>query len=95
MQPRSLGDKEFRRCTADREAKVVIANNAVANDVITLLEVGHLGANLHHFTRPLVAGNDWVAKWNDVAAFEQLNVRVANANCTRCNQYLIISDVRN
>ena len=33
-------DEELGRGTADREAKVVIADYAIANDVVALLEVG-------------------------------------------------------
>ena len=95
MKPGFLGDEKLCRCATDREPKVVVANHTVANHVVAGLETGYLGANSHDLSGPLVARDDRVAKRDDVAAFEELDVGVANTDGARSNQYFVFCDVWN
>jgi hypothetical protein len=64
------------------------------NHSIAGLEVGDVAADLDDLPGPLVARDDRVVERDDVTPFEQLEVRVADADRPRGHEHLVRLDGR-
>ena len=96
VQPRRLGDEVLGVGAADREPEVVVAvvDDALADDAVTRPQPGHAAPHLGDLTGPLVARDDRIRHRDDVAALEELEVGVADADIPRTHEHLVGRDRR-
>ena len=88
--------EELRGGSADGEPEVVAAavDCALAHDPVAGTEAAHLGANLDHLARPLVAGDDGEAHRHDAIARQQVEVGVADTHLPERHEHLVRPDPR-
>ncbi len=94
MQPGRLGDEVLRVGTADRESEVVVAvvHDALADDTVAGPQRGDVAADLCDLAGPLVTRDDRIRDRDDVSAFVELEVRVADTDVARAHQHLVRCD---
>ncbi len=80
MQPLGPRHEELRRRATDAEPEVVVADDALADHPVADPQTPDRRTGRDDLAGPLVPGDYRVAERNDVTAFEQFDVRVADTH---------------